>query len=64
MDDRHRYEREVLRRMSAAEKLSVMTSMIREAYRLKAAWIRATEPSLSEEEVEARLLEWMSGDRS
>lgn len=46
--------------MSAAEKLSVMTSMIREAYRLKGAWIRSTDPGLSEEEVEARLLEWMS----
>jgi hypothetical protein len=50
--------------MSPAKKLAVMTSLIREAYRLKAAWIRHTSPHLSEEEVEARLRELMSGERS
>ncbi len=64
MDDQRRSEREALRRMSPAEKLSVMTSLIRGAYRLKAAWIRMTEPDLSEEEVQGRVLESMSRDRS
>ena len=31
-------ETETLRRMSADRKLAVMTSLIREAYRLKGAW--------------------------
>ena len=64
MDDQRRNETEALRRMSPAEKLSVMTSLIRVAYRLKAAWIRTTEPDLSEAEVQGRVLESMSGDRS
>ena len=64
MDDQRRKEREVLRQMSPAEKLSVMTSLIRVAYRLKAACIRKTEPDLSEAEVQGRVLESMSGDRS
>ncbi|MCJ7627445.1 MAG: hypothetical protein MUO50_03555 [Longimicrobiales bacterium] len=64
MDEQRRIEREALRRMSPAEKLSVMTSLVRAAYRLKAGWIRTTEPDLSEEEVQSRLLESMSGDRS
>jgi hypothetical protein len=57
-------ETEVLRRMSAAEKLAVMTSLIREAYRLKGAWIRLTEPELSEEELRKRVLEEVAGDRA
>jgi len=64
MEDRHPMEMEVLRLMSPAKKLAVMTSLIREAYRLKAAWIRHTNPHLSEEEVQARLRELMSDDRS
>jgi hypothetical protein len=57
-------EIETLRRMSAAEKLAVMTSLIREAYRLKSAWIRLNEPGLSEQELRKRVLEAMAGDRS
>jgi hypothetical protein len=57
-------EIEALRRMSAAEKLAVMTSLIREAYRLKGAWLRVSEPELSEEEVRKRVLEAMAGDRA
>jgi hypothetical protein len=49
--------------MSAAEKLAVMKSLIREAYRLKGAWIRLNEPELSEEEVRKRVLEVVAGDR-
>lgn len=64
MAEQHRKEWDALRRMSPAEKLAVMTALIREAFRLKVAWIRATEPDLSEAEVQGRLLELMSGDRS
>jgi len=57
-------ETETLRRMSAAQKLAVMTSLIREAYRLKRAWIRLNHPDLSEEELRARVLEAVAGDRA
>lgn len=57
-------EIEALRRMSASQKLAVMTSLIREAYRLKGAWLRLTEPGLSEEELRTRVLEAMAGDRA
>jgi len=57
-------ETEALRRMSAAEKPAVMTSLIREACRLKGAWVRLSEPELSEEEVWKRVLEEVAGDRA
>jgi hypothetical protein len=57
-------ETDALRRMSAAQKLAVMTSLIREAYRLKGAWIRLNEPGLSEQEVRKKLREAMAGDRA
>jgi hypothetical protein len=50
--------------MSAAQKLAVMTSLIREAYRLKGAWLRLNEPGLSEEDLRRRVLEAMAGDRA
>jgi hypothetical protein len=56
-------EVEALRRMSAAQKLAVMTSLIREAYRLKRAWIRLSEPGLSEVDLRRKVLEAMAGDR-
>lgn len=64
MDQRRQTQREALRRMSPAQKLSVMTSLIGQAYRLKEAWIRATETDLSEEELHRRLLQAMAGDGS
>ena len=62
MEQRTSLETEVLRRMSAAEKLAVMTSLIREAYRLKGAWIRLNEPGLSDQEIRKRVLEAMAGE--
>jgi len=56
-------ETEALRRMSAAEKLAVMTSLIRKACRLKGAWIRLNHPEFSKEELRTRVLEAMAGDR-
>lgn len=64
MEERSSMETETLRRMSAGEKLAVMTSLIREAYRLKGAWIRVNDPGLSEEELRTRVLEAMAGDRA
>ena len=62
MEEHSSIEIEVLRRMSAAEKLAVMTALIREAYRLKGAWIRLNEPGLSDQELRERVLEAMAGD--
>jgi hypothetical protein len=64
MENSPSLETDALRRMSAAQKLAVMTSLIREAYRLKGAWIRLNEPGLSEQEVRKKLREAMAGDRA
>jgi hypothetical protein len=63
MDDARAYELEALRRMTPAEKLAVMRALIRQAYTLKAAGIRATQPELSEEQVWDRVREIMGRDR-
>ena len=47
-------EIEVLRRMTPEQKLAVMRSLIRRAYALKAAGIRALDPELSDQEVQLR----------
>jgi hypothetical protein len=54
---------ETLRRMTPGEKLAVMHGLIRQAWELKAAVIRAREPDLSEAEVRARAWELVGGDR-
>jgi hypothetical protein len=41
----------ILRRMTPAKKLTVLRTLIQQAYELKAAGLRATRPDLSEEEV-------------
>ena len=63
-DDARAYELESLRRMTPAEKLAVMRALIRQAYTLKAAGIRATQPELSEEQILDRVREIMGRDRS
>jgi len=50
--------------MEPTTKLAVMKSLIRQAYRLKAAGIRASQPRLSEAEVLARTRELVGGDRA
>lgn len=57
-------EYEAIRRMTPERKLAVMRSLIRQAYELKAAGIRAAHPELSEEEVRSRARELVAGDRS
>lgn len=58
MDER---EYETLRRMEPARKLAVMRSLIRQAWELKAAGIRAGRPDLSEEEVRVLARELVAG---
>jgi len=55
-------ETEVLRRMTPAAKLAVMQALIRQAWELKAAALRARWPDLSEEEVQARVRVLVGGD--
>jgi len=52
----------LLRRMTPAKKLTVLRSLIRQAYELKAAGLRATRPDLSEEEVWKRACAQVGGD--
>lgn len=54
---------EALRRMTPEQKLAVMHGLIRQAWELKAAVIRAREPDLPEHEVSARAWELVGGDR-
>ena len=56
-------ETDLLRRMTPAKKLEVMTGLIRQAYELKAAGIRARWPDLPEDEVRARTRTLVAGDR-
>jgi hypothetical protein len=55
-------EYEALRSMTPAKKLAVMRALIRQAYELKRAGIRALRPDLSEEEVWARARQLVGGD--
>lgn len=55
-------ELELLRRMTPAEKLEVMGHLIRQAYELKAAGLRAVHPEWSEQEVEAETRRLVGGD--
>lgn len=61
--DASEVELALLRRMTPARKLAVMRALIRQAYELKAAGIRATQPDLPEEEVWARARTLVGGDR-
>lgn len=61
-DREKEYER--LRRMTPAQKLAVMRSLIRQGYELKAAGIRARSPELSEREVREEVREIISRDRA
>ena len=61
--DAKEVELDALRRMTPAQKLEVMHALIRQAYQLKAAGIRAGRPHLSEEEVWAQARALVGGDR-
>lgn len=55
-------ETDALRRMTPAQKLTVMHSLIRQAYELKAAALRARWPDMPEREVLARARTLVGGD--
>jgi hypothetical protein len=56
-------ETDSLRRMSPEQKLTVMHGLIRQAWELKAAAVRARRPDLPEPDVRARAWELVGGDR-
>jgi len=55
-------ETETLRQMSPAQKLAVMHALIRQAFELKAATVRARWPDLSDAEVRERTRILVAGD--
>jgi hypothetical protein len=55
---------EILRQMTPEQKLAVMRSLIRQAYALKEAGVRALHPELPEDEVRARTRAAVAGDRA
>lgn len=57
-------ETETLRRMTPTEKVAVMHGLIRQAWELKAAVIRARDPELPEAEVRARAWKMVGGERT
>jgi len=57
-------EIDTLRHMSAAQKLAVMNALIRQAFELKAAAVRARWPELSDEEIQERTRALVSGGDS
>lgn len=57
-------ETDRLRRMSPDQKLAVMHALIRQAWALKAAAVRARNPELSETEVRTRAWKLVGGDRT
>ena len=62
--DAREQEYRALRAMTPERKLAVMRSLIRQAYELKAAGVRAAQPELPEEDVRARARDLVAGDRS
>jgi len=54
---------EAVRQMTPGAKLAVLGSLIRQAWELKVAAIRAREPDLTEAEVRARAWEMVGGER-
>lgn len=61
---RDEHDMEILRGMTPEQKLAVMRSLIRQAYVLKEAGIRALHPDLPQDEVRARTLAAVAGERS
>ena len=55
-------ELSLLRRMTPAQKLEVMGHLIRQAYELKAAGLRALHSDWSDEDIEAETRRQVGGD--
>lgn len=62
--DRDERDIEILREMTPEQKLAVMRTLLRQAYALKEAGIRAFHPELADDEVQARTRAAVAGDRS
>lgn len=60
--ERNERDLEIVRAMTPARKLEVMHALIRQAYELKAAWIRRTRPEMTEAEVRKRAWRIVAGD--
>lgn len=56
-------ELDILRRMTPERKLAVMHALIRQAYMLKDAAVRAASPELPDAEVAKRVRESIGGNR-
>jgi hypothetical protein len=54
---------EIVRRMRPEQKLAVTNTLIRQAWELKAALVRAHDPGLSESETWARACRMVAGER-
>jgi hypothetical protein len=54
---------EIVRRMRPEQKLAVMNTLIRQAWELKAALVRARNPGLSGSETWARACRMVAGER-
>jgi hypothetical protein len=59
----HQQDIESVRGMRPEEKLRVMNALIRQAWELKVAVIRAREPGISESEIRARAWKMVGGER-
>ena len=56
------HELDILRRMTPAQKLAVMNALIRQAYELRAAALRARWPDMPEHDVLARTRSAVGGE--
>ena len=61
---RQEHDIELLRQMTPEQKLAVMGSLIRQAYALKEAGVRALHPNLTEAEIRSRARAAVAGDRA
>lgn len=60
MDALERDDLEVARRTSAEERAIQLMAVIRAGFRLKRSALRASHPSESEEEIDARFRRWLA----
>ena len=63
MTDTRELEHALLRQLSPSARLAVMQALIRQAYALKEAWVRHSEPDLPDDAVRDRVRELVGGGR-
>jgi hypothetical protein len=64
MDSVRESDEAILRGLPPSAKLAAMTALIQQAFDLKAAWVRSTEPHLAEDEIRARARDLVAGGRT